>query len=164
MIVFRRVVLPGDPAESFVIDTWARSYLDAARGGRDGCEAPRELAHHLARAMGVPTITTSVYGWLRQTLRAGAQIWLAQDEPAEVPEGQRREPVYLGWACASPGALHYVYVKRRLRKSGLASRLLHHCVVQHGVPLRTCTSSSWPWVMDWLERNQIIYQPRNHGS
>lgn len=171
-IRIRRAALPADPAEAFIFDTLVRSYCDAANGGRDQGE-PRELAHALFRELPEHIARAVLKDWLHQQLGSGARLWLAYDDGDGEPGV---EPLFVGWVCASPGQLHYVYVKRRFRRAGLAGELLLHAMLNTkpepgkvGIlnrPLRTCSIMTWPWVERWLGRNGVTYQPttRDHGQ
>lgn len=154
MITIRRASLQGDPAEAFIGDTLVRSYSDAANGGRDGLKA-RELAHSLFAELTEPIARKMMSGWLRARITEGARLWLAF-----VPDDA--DPMFVGWICASPGVLHYVYVKRNFRRKRIASSLLHD-VIAHGFdaprPLSSCSVMTWPWVERWLGRNGVNYQP-----
>lgn len=146
MIAIRRVVLPGDPAEGFVFDTWVRSYLDAARGGRDQLPAIEPM-HAVIRNMEPRAADRAIRSLFSSTAR-GATIWLACDED-----------LYLGWCASSPGRLEYVYVKKNVRRHGLANQLIAHATTEHRAPMRTVGLMTWPWVERWLARNHVRYQP-----
>lgn len=157
MITIRRAVLPADPAEAFIVDTLVRSYADAANGGRDGVE-PRELAHALFRELPEHVARKTLKAWLYARLTAGARLWLAYDD------GDPNEPLFVGWVCADARSLHYVYVKRRFRKNGIAGSLIWGAMQGLGSRFGLYSINTWPWVERWLARNGLTYQPiaRNH--
>ena len=158
MITIRRAVLPGDPAEAFVLDAIKGAYLDAATGGRDA-EEPREFAHALVRSMLVqahppkpsPQLVRALHDIVREPLRHGGRLWIAS--PVDDPT------LYLGWICASPEVLHFVYVKRKLRRQGIAGALLAHATSEFEAPFKTAAVMTWPWVEEWLARNGVHYAP-----
>jgi GNAT superfamily N-acetyltransferase len=90
-------------AVRWVLSSWLRSYAHAARelGQLRGRHDPVYWTDR-------HNITT---GLLRRSRLVLAHL---PDEP----------DLFVGWACATPGLLHYVYVKLPYQRMGVARRLL----------------------------------------
>lgn len=104
--------------ENFVYDSWGNSYRDAciaAWGPMDKAVYYKRLGRRIAAL-----------------LIRGAELKLAVD-PAD-------PLLFLGWICAEPPLLHYVYVKRAYRGQGIALSLLAACGLASE---RTLLCTSW---------------------
>jgi GNAT superfamily N-acetyltransferase len=144
-ISFRQLT-PNDPAEGFVYSSWIKSYLSAATGGDSELE-PVELAHFLVRAA-VPQASQGVRAWIDcLRLEHDCKIWVVypEDDPS----------LFLGFVAAHGTCLDYLYVKKRVRRQGVATMLIHHVA-----DLVSCSSLTWPWVAEWLSSEGLEYQPR----
>lgn len=90
---------PSDVREyHFVVASWRRSYADSP----------------FARMMG------DAY---REGHEALIKHLLARFPVLVACDPEDHETIW-GWACTGPGAVHYVYVKRKLRRQGVARRLV----------------------------------------
>ena len=115
-----------DDARAFVVDSFVRSWADAARGGNDNIP-PTELAQFLFRDATAP-------------LRRYIDVVLARST-TYVAMAEKSTSAYIGWMSANADTLEYVYVKRAARRLGIARDLMKH----HGQPLTRQALVTWPW-------------------
>lgn len=112
----------------FIRNSWLRNYHEHGEGAR---HVPNDV--YFANA--------GHWGVVDRCLRAGATL-------VATPEGDDHS--ILGWACASPNVLHYVYVKAPFRRLGITPRLL---ALAPG-PLTTCTHWT-PVIREWAKRGHV---------
>lgn len=62
-----------------------------------------------------------------------------------------------GFICASPTALHYVYVPRELRCMGLGQELIRRALGSY--PDRISCTHQWPW-----KSGRFIYEPERRAA
>lgn len=85
------------------------------------------------------------WGVVDRCLRSPSAVLVAH------PEGDDR--TILGWACAAPGVLHYVYTKAPFRRLGIARGLLAGMAALLQADLATCTHWT-PVIREWAARGR----------
>lgn len=127
MISIRPMTRSNDPAEAFVYDAWARSLYGALTTDGD-----RTLTGFLAsRLPNAGCCRPYVARVIEQS-----RVFIAQAEDAA-------PPLLLGFVCAEPHRVHYVYVKKNVRERGLARQLLEHAQRELGDFTYTSTTHAW---------------------
>ena len=117
--VLIRPTTHGDHA--FVMDSWLRSFGQGRTWVYRGVKGDRFYSGH----------RKVVDGLLKRSLTLAACL-------EEVPDA------VLGWICVEKGCLHYVYVKNKYRKKGVAKQLLRHAekVLGH---IDVCSHQTGQW-------------------
>lgn len=127
----------------FVVDAWVRSFRDSPWAGCISNDRYQEVMRERVNDL----------------LARGVRVVVAVPE-----EGKRR--VFGFIATEAPDIIHYVYVKKSVRKLGLASRLVAECAATSGrFTFRTPAS-------DFLFRRNYTWTPvparvtiwNNHAS
>lgn len=104
--------------EAYVLSTWARSHRDHARRTH---RTPAKLDEYRAGVM-LPAVNL-----------AGVTVACSSEHRGTL----------LGWICATPRVLHYVYVRDALRCQGLAREMIAAAMGGYGE--RIACASKWPF-------------------
>ena len=142
MISIRPMTRTNDPAEAFVKDTWVRSLYDGVRPDA----TDRQLLTYLT-SQGASCVRPYVLAVLALP-RSQVFIAGAEDDPQ----------LLLGYVCAEPGRVHYVYVKKNLRRRGISDRLLTYATNRLG-PFKYTSTLTRAWTHDWARKLGLAYDP-----
>jgi GNAT superfamily N-acetyltransferase len=120
---------PSEPGDrGFILDSWIRSYRDSP----------------WARMMG-HAYTDGHDALIKRILGRSAVLVACYDADPET---------ILGWACTERDVVHYVYVKHKLRRRGIARMLLGPFVSRevrytHMLPAKPGNDNGWSVPQGW---------------